>query len=130
VARAVASQPQPLGFKDDVFPRDRIATAEQSLVRMLLGGKALVTVRELSTFTISEEAQRATIDLQGSKIGVAAARPLFRPGERLEIRTPNTSRPSAARCSSPSGCRTATRGSLPSAAAPPRSARAPARPPA
>jgi hypothetical protein len=89
VARAVASQPQPLGFKDDVFPRDRIATAEQSLVRMLLGGKALVTVRELSTFTISEEAQRATIDLQGGKIGVAAARQLFRPGERLEIRTPN-----------------------------------------
>ena len=89
VARAVVPQPQPLRFKDDVFRRDRIATAEQSLVRVLLGGKALVTVRELSTFTITEEAQRATIDLHSGKIGVAAARQLFRPGERLEIRTPN-----------------------------------------
>ena len=89
VARPVLPQPQPLRFKDDVFPQDRIATAEQSLVRVLLGGKALVTVRELSTFTIREEPQRATIDLQGGKIGVAAARRLFRPGERLEIRTPN-----------------------------------------
>jgi hypothetical protein len=89
VARPVVAQPQPLKFKDDVFARDRISTAEQSLVRVLLGGKALVTVRELSTFTVTEEAQRATIDLQQGKIGVAAARQLFRPGERVEIRTPN-----------------------------------------
>jgi hypothetical protein len=90
VARtAPAARSLPLRFKDDVFGRDRIATGEQSLVRVLLGGKALVTVRELSTFTITEEAQRAVIDLQSGKIGVAAARQLFQPGERLEIRTSN-----------------------------------------
>ena len=89
VARNVPTQSLPLKFKDDVFGRDRIATSEQSLVRLLLGGKALVTVRELSTFTITEEAQRAVVDLQSGKIGVAAARQLFRPGERLEIRTQN-----------------------------------------
>ena len=90
VARSVpAAQSLPLRFKDDVFGRDRIATGEQSLVRLLLGGKALVTVRELSTFTITEEAQRAVIDLQNGKLGVAAARQLFQPGERLEIRTSN-----------------------------------------
>jgi FecR protein len=90
VARSVpAPQSLPLHFKDDVFGRDRIATGEQSLVRLLLGGKALVTVRELSTFTITEDAQRAVIDLQNGKIGVAAARQLFKPGERLEIRTSN-----------------------------------------
>jgi FecR protein len=90
VARSVpAAQSLPLRFKDDVFGRDRIATGEQSLVRLLLGGKALVTVRELSTFTITEDAQRAVIDLQNGKIGVAAARQLFQPGERLEIRTSN-----------------------------------------
>jgi FecR protein len=89
VARNVPVESLPLKFKDDVFGRDRIATAEQSLVRVLLGGKALVTVRELSTFTITEEAQRAVVDLQSGKIGVAAARQLFRPGERLEIRTQN-----------------------------------------
>jgi hypothetical protein len=89
VARSAPTQSLPLKFKDDVFGRDRIATAEQSLVRVLLGGKALVTVRELSTFTITEEAQRAVIDLHSGKIGVAAARQLFQPGERLEIRTSN-----------------------------------------
>ena len=35
--------------------RDHIATAEKSVVRVLLGGKALVTVRELSSLTIKEE---------------------------------------------------------------------------
>lgn len=89
LARSAPPQTLPLKFKDDVFGRDRIATAEESLVRVLLGNKALVTVRELSTFTITEEVQRAVVDLQSGKIGVAAARQLFRPGERLEIRTPN-----------------------------------------
>jgi FecR protein len=89
LARSVPPQTLPLKFKDDVFGRDRIATAEESLVRVLLGNKALVTVRELSTFTITEEVQRAVVDLQSGKIGVAAARQLFQPGERLEIRTPN-----------------------------------------
>ena len=68
VARTAATQSLPLKFKDDVFGRDRIATAEQSLLRVLLGGKALVTVRELSTFTITEEAQRAVVDLHSGKI--------------------------------------------------------------
>ena len=45
VARAALPAPQPLRFKDDVFLRDHIATAEKSVVRVLLGGKALVTVR-------------------------------------------------------------------------------------
>jgi hypothetical protein len=55
VARATLSSPQPLRFKDDVFLRDRITTAEKSIVRVLLGGNALVTVRELSALTITEQ---------------------------------------------------------------------------
>ncbi|HTI53037.1 MAG TPA: hypothetical protein VMC04_02320, partial [Verrucomicrobiae bacterium] len=43
VARAALPEPRPLRFKDDVFLRDRISTAERSIVRVLLGGKALVT---------------------------------------------------------------------------------------
>jgi hypothetical protein len=54
VARATLPAPLPLRFKDDVFIRDHIVTAEKSVVRVLLGGKALVTVRELSSLTINE----------------------------------------------------------------------------
>ena len=55
VARPALPGPLALKFKDDVFGRDRISTEERSLVRVLLGGKAILTVRELSQITISEE---------------------------------------------------------------------------
>ncbi len=55
ISRISLSQPIPLQFKDSVFDRDRIATAENSTVKVLMGGKALVTVRELSVLTITEE---------------------------------------------------------------------------
>lgn len=89
VARASLSQPLPLRFKDDVFVQDRISTAEKSIVRVLLGGKALVTVRELSVLTVTEQLGRSTVDLGSGKIGVGVARQRMRPGEILEIRTPN-----------------------------------------
>lgn len=89
VTRAALTQPLILKFKDDVFERDRIATAEKSIVRVLLGGKAIVTVRELSVLTITEEPGRATIDLASGKIGVAVVKQRMRPGETLDIRTPN-----------------------------------------
>ena len=89
VARAALAEPQPLLFKDDVFARDRIATAEKSIVRVLLGGKALVTVRELSALTITEEAGRSTLDLRSGKIAMGVVRRRMRPGEVIEIRTPN-----------------------------------------
>lgn len=89
VARAALPSPQPLRFKDDVFVRDRISTAEKSIVRVLLGGKALVTVRELSALTITEEVGRSTVDLASGKIAMGVARQRMRPGEVIEIRTPN-----------------------------------------
>ncbi len=49
----------PLALRDDVYVRDRIQTHEESVVRLLLGGKAAVTVRELSVLTISEGPTRA-----------------------------------------------------------------------
>ncbi len=89
VARAALPAPQPLKFKDDVFERDRISTAERSIVRVLLGGKALITVRELSSLTITEEASRSTVDLASGKVAVGVAHQRMRPGEIIEIRTPN-----------------------------------------
>ncbi|HET7875687.1 MAG TPA: FecR domain-containing protein [Methylomirabilota bacterium] len=88
VSRASLPQGQPLKFKDDVFERDRISTAEQSLVRVLLGGKAVITIRELSVMTITEEAGRAQVNLTSGKIAVAVAKARMRPGDTLEIRTP------------------------------------------
>lgn len=69
--------------------RDHIATAEKSVVRVLLGGKALVTVRELSSLTIKEETGRSTVDLTAGKIAMGVLRQRMRPGEVIEIRTPN-----------------------------------------
>src|SRR5258705_10715375 len=88
--RAVAAaQPVSLRMRDEIFVRDRIQTRERSLVRVLLGGKALITVRELSILTVTEEAGRVTVDLQSGKIGVAVVKGRMRPGEVIEIRSPN-----------------------------------------
>lgn len=55
VPAALPQQPRSLKFRDGLFFQDRVNTEERSLVRMLLGGKAVVTVRELSEVTITEE---------------------------------------------------------------------------
>jgi hypothetical protein len=89
VARLTLPQPLPLRFRDNVFADDRISTAERSIVRVLLGGKALVTVRELSSLTITEEVNRSTVTLNSGKIAVGVARQRMKPGETLEIRTTN-----------------------------------------
>ena len=45
VSRSANTTALPLKFKDSIFERDRINTAEKSIVRVLMGGKAIVTVR-------------------------------------------------------------------------------------
>jgi hypothetical protein len=89
-ARRVAlPNPVPLKFKDDVFLQDTVTTGDQSLVRMLLGGKAVVTVRERSILTITEIPGKSTIELESGKFALAVAREKMRPGEEIQIRTPN-----------------------------------------
>ena len=85
----VALAPQPLKFKDDVFVDDKVTTGDQSIARILLGGKAVVTVQERSTLTITEVPGKATIDLQAGKIALAVAKDKMRPGESIEIRAAN-----------------------------------------
>jgi hypothetical protein len=89
ISRASLPQPLPLQFKDSVFDRDRISTAENSTVKVLMGGKALVTVRELSVLTITEELGRSTVDLQSGKVALGVVRQRMRPGESIEVRTHN-----------------------------------------
>ena len=84
----------PLKLRDNLFVRDVVDTQKESLARILLMGKSTVTVRELSRFEIREEvrpdgSQRALINLAEGKIRVMVARRLMRPGDEVEIRTPN-----------------------------------------
>ena len=89
-ARRVALPgPLPLKLKDEVFLQDTVATGDQSLARMFLGGKAVVTVRERSILTITEVPGKSTIDLESGKFALAVAREKMRPGEEIQIRTPN-----------------------------------------
>ena len=87
--RSPSPQPVSLKFKDDVFLQDRITTGEQSVARLLLGGKAVVTIRERSLLTITEVPGRSVIALEGGKIGLAVARERMGAGETIEVRTPN-----------------------------------------
>jgi hypothetical protein len=89
VARLTEPQAQPLRFKDDVFLRDRITTGERSFVRVLLGGRATVTARERSILSITEVPGLATIQLGEGRISVAVSRALMKPGQVIEIKTPN-----------------------------------------
>lgn len=87
--RAVLPAPVALKFKDDVFLRDTIATGERGFARFLLGGKAVVTVRERSVMTITEVPGRSTVEIESGKIGLAVARERMQPGEVIDVRTPN-----------------------------------------
>ena len=89
VARAELTSARLLRFKDDVYVRDRITTGEQSLVRVLLGGKATVTARERSVLTITESAGVSTVHLDDGRVSVAVSKALMKPGEVIEIKTPN-----------------------------------------
>jgi hypothetical protein len=89
VARASTPQPAPLKFRDDVFVRDRITTGDESIARILLGGKAVVTIRERSNLTITETPTTSTIEIASGKIALSVNKDRVKPGESVEIKTPN-----------------------------------------
>ncbi|HYB73817.1 MAG TPA: hypothetical protein VED18_10615, partial [Candidatus Sulfotelmatobacter sp.] len=89
VAHLAQPQPLPLHFKDDVFYQDKVTTERDSVVKVLLGGKALVTIRELSDFTITETPNKSTVNLGLGRLALQVLKRLMRPGEEVEIRTPN-----------------------------------------
>jgi hypothetical protein len=88
VARA-SLPPEPLKFRDDVFLRDRVTTGDAAITRILLGGKVVITAREHTTLTITETPGLSTIHLTGGRIAVAVEKTRMKPGERVDIRTPN-----------------------------------------
>ena len=82
--------PEMLKFRDEVYLRDEISTKEHSTLRLLMGGKSLITLRELSVLTITEElGLRSTLHLSVGKVSIAVDRQKMKPGETIEICTPN-----------------------------------------
>jgi hypothetical protein len=82
-------QVQPLKFRDELRLQDRITTGDQSLARILMGGKAVVTVREHSSLTITEQLGNTTIDITAGKIALTVAKERMGPNDRIDIKTPN-----------------------------------------
>src|SRR5262252_4135117 len=89
VARASTTSPLPLKFRDSIFEKDRINTGEKSIVKVLMGGRAIVTVRELSVLTVTDEVGRTVVNLESGKIAVGVAKQRMKPGETFEVHTPN-----------------------------------------
>src|SRR5262249_40856282 len=89
VARASTTSPLPLKFRDSIFEKDRINTGEKSIVKVLMGGRAIVTVRELSVLTVTEEVGRTVVNLESGMIAVGVAKQRMKPGETFEVHTPN-----------------------------------------
>ena len=89
VARATSPQPIVLSLKDAIFLNDRIVTGDGSSVKLLFGGKVVVTMRERSVLSLSEVHGLATINLVTGKIALALSKDRMRPDESLEVRTPN-----------------------------------------
>jgi hypothetical protein len=94
LTRPALAKPALLRQKDDIMLRDVIDTREKSTARMLFGGKATVTMRELSRFEVREEtlsggATRSTIQLTSGAILVNVARQLMKPGDEVIINTNN-----------------------------------------
>ncbi len=73
--------------KAPVFQKDTIKTGEQSLVKMLLGGKALVTIREHSSVTITEDVNKVVVDMTSGKARFATLG--LSPNQSIEVRMPN-----------------------------------------
>src|SRR2546425_11800152 len=73
VSRASLSQPLPLKFKDDVFVQDRVITGDDSVARILLGGKAIVTVRQRSSLAITEVPGASTVHVRVARAATAGA---------------------------------------------------------
>jgi hypothetical protein len=94
LTRPGVPKPTLLHQKDGVIIRDVIDTREKSMARMLFGGKATVTMKELSRFEVREEtlpggATRSTVELNSGALLLNVARELMKPGDEVIIRTNN-----------------------------------------
>jgi hypothetical protein len=89
VTHATIAEPALLKLDDAVFLKDRIETREFAVVRVLFGGRFIVTVREYSVLTVSDDPAHPRVELQSGKLALKVLKGGIRAGESVEIRTPN-----------------------------------------
>src|SRR5690242_15466539 len=90
VARAALTEPRALKFRDSVYLRDEIRTGDDSRAQILLGGKALLTVREHSLVRITQVPGRvSTVTVASGRMHINVNHDRMRPGESVEVVTPN-----------------------------------------
>jgi len=89
VIHVAAVERAPAKLRDEIFVRDRIETAEQSVIRVLMGGRITVTIRERSIVTITDDPMRSRVDLQSGTLAFKVHEGGLRAGEVAEILTPN-----------------------------------------
>ena len=70
--------------------RDRIETAQRSVIRVLMGGRVTITIRERSIVTITDDPMRTRVDLESGTLAFKVHEGGLRAGEVAELLTPNT----------------------------------------
>jgi FecR protein len=89
ITHAAQTDRVPARIRDTVYVRDRIETAERSVIRVLMGGRITVTIRERSVVTIIQDPMRPRVDLESGKLALKVHEGGLRAGEVAEILTPN-----------------------------------------
>lgn len=90
VTRATPQPTSVLKFRDPIFSRDRVTTRERSFVRVLYGGKALLTLQESTDVSVTAEPHQATaVHLAAGTMALALAPAKKKGGEGIVVRTPN-----------------------------------------
>src|SRR5438270_4615613 len=89
ITHSANAEDAPARGRAGVFIRDRIETAEKSVMRVLMGGRIAVTVRERSIVTIIDDPMRPRVDLESGKLAFKVHEGGLRAGEVAEVTTPN-----------------------------------------
>ncbi len=92
VSRLAPTRLDRLAPHDDVSVNDRINLGDAAFVQLSLGrDKAVLAIRERSTITITEVPGKSTINVEAGAAALIVDTTKVRPGELLELRTPNAS---------------------------------------
>jgi hypothetical protein len=89
ITHAAKTESAAVKVEDSVFVRDKLATAESSIIRVLMGGRITITIRERSVVTITDDPARTRVDLESGLLALKVHDGALRPGEIVELRTPN-----------------------------------------
>jgi hypothetical protein len=89
ITRAAETEPAPVAVRDPVLMRDKIQTAESSVIRVIMGGRITITIRERSIVTITDDPMRPRVDLESGRLAFKVHEGGLTAGQVGELRTPN-----------------------------------------